>query len=241
LQHLYGFTLHLRLITPSKKYYQERMLMKLLWYEIYAVVIRLLKLADRRMWEIQPDSSLLLSLNMLGRLTDMWWDIEVSAANLPDWLHERYYLSELKLSVYELQQALDSWHSSSGKAKGLSCAAIEAKFTRTKFLLGKHVHDSAMAIQSFRYRKVIQDATIACNTMVLEYVIFVTITGRLCNNMIMDYAIDAAHASYRIFLREAVGPIEERDGRIMRYLFLASLLLRVVEDYPGRSFSHREY
>ena len=39
--------------------------------------------------------TLLPALNLLTQIADLWWAVEVSEANSPNWLRERYCVSEL--------------------------------------------------------------------------------------------------------------------------------------------------
>jgi hypothetical protein len=237
LNHLGGFTLHLQRISQPFDQIMtsvgELSLLKCVWYKVYAVVLHFLNVADARGWEKPVSPGVRSCLNILSQLAEIWWTIDVAKTAMPVRLFGYYCASELKLSVYELQQAFDCWHSMT-EERPMMLATLRQKLNRVHDLLQQASCRSRSTALEFRYAKPLQDAEIAYKSFLLEYYIFVKpLTEPECFRGLTDLAIEAARDCHNIFRQEAVGSVEEREKRAMCLLFLACLILRRIGDNYG--------
>ena len=110
IAHLSGFMICLqKLATSSSQHFEELVLMKLIWCDIYRTLNR--RHTHRCNVKFRNETKLGAASLELNRLSVAWSEIQLVSQNKSAWLHDLIHGMQLNSPAFELQKSLNEWYS----------------------------------------------------------------------------------------------------------------------------------
>ena len=242
MAHLSGFMICLQqLATSPSLNFEELVLMKLIWYDIYRTLNRWH--THRCNAKFRNEKKIGAASIELNRLSVAWSEIHLVSRSKPAWLHHLIRGMQLDSPAFELQESLDEWYSVDVDDKAeiasspLPCAIdnMQSQLTLLRNTLSQYrgLFPSLIYIPELEmhHSDELESMSVMYNIFLFEYVLLVepfTTSSLNRKNAIITVGkiVDNIHS--HLESATAVVPLNS-----LWLLFLIGLLLGQLENYSG--------
>ena len=241
--HLSGFMICLQQLAMSSSLnFEELVLMKLIWYDIYRTLNR---------WHTHRCNAKFRNKEKIGaasvelnRLSVAWSEIHLVSQNKPVWLHDLIRGMQLDSPALDLQESLDEWYSVDMDDKveiassPLPCAIdhMQSQLTLLRSALSQYrrLFPSLIYIPELEIRPSdeLESMSVLYNTFLFEYVLLVepfTTSWHYRKHAIV--AVGGTLENLRSHFESATAVVPLNS---LWLLFLIALLLGQLENYSGK-------